>query len=49
MLVVPKQSGKEVKLPSPPPLGTVRASFPAYGSGLRKRLSRDATYSINSP
>ena len=44
-----RKSGKEVRLPSPPPLGTVRASFPAYGSGLRKRLSRDAAYSINSP
>jgi len=32
-----KGSGKEVKLPSPPPLRTVQAPFNAYGSSLRQR------------
>ena len=37
-----RTSGKEVALPSPPPLRTVRATFTAYGSSLCKRLLRDA-------
>src|SRR5437764_3266249 len=35
-------SGKEVLLPAPPSLRTGRASFPASGSSLLQRLSRDA-------
>ena len=34
--------GKEVALPPPPPLRTVRDSFPSYGSSLLQRPSRDA-------
>ena len=34
---------------SRPPLGTVRASFLAYGSGLHERLSRDAAFSTFNP
>ena len=35
-MVVITKSGKEVPLLRPPPLRTVRASFPAYGSSLYK-------------
>jgi hypothetical protein len=42
-------SGKEVRSPSPPPLRTVRASFPAYGSSLHERPSRDAGFATTNP
>jgi hypothetical protein len=34
---MPGGSGKEARLPEPPPLRTVRASFPAYGSSIGQR------------
>jgi hypothetical protein len=42
-------SGKEVVLPPPPPLRTVRASFPAYGSSLSKSHFRETGFSNFQP
>src|SRR6516225_7050405 len=40
----PPGSGKEARLPEPPPLRTGRASFPASGSSIGKRTLRHAVY-----
>ena len=52
-------SGKEVRLPSPPPLRTVQAPFNAYGSSIEQRLcgirpgsappAHDTPYETRSP
>ncbi len=36
-VALPEGSGKGTPLPSPPPLRTVHASFPTYGSSLSER------------
>jgi hypothetical protein len=44
--ITPWEPGKEAALPPPPPLRTVRESFPSYSSSLHKRPSRDAVASV---
>jgi hypothetical protein len=46
---LPNWAGKGAALPSLPPLGTGRASFPASGSSLYERPSRDAAFSTTIP
>src|SRR5262245_46303116 len=44
-----RRSGKEVRLPSPPPLRTGRAPLDASGSSLLERPSRDAAHPVSLP
>src|ERR1700683_431728 len=44
-----RTSGKGTALPPLPPLRTGRASFPASGSSLYERPSRDAAFSTTNP